>query len=90
MRCTDLNINLSESSKYRTDSKLYLPGPNDAANDAPPTTWAVSGSRVISGFVLLPCPSFVISTAIRGFLVPSGNVYLWMAVRRVEVSSTRM
>lgn len=41
-----------------------------------PVTRAVSGSRSISGSVLLICPSLVISTTMRGVFVPAGNVYL--------------
>jgi hypothetical protein len=42
------------------------------------------------GSVLLVCPSFVKSTAIRGLFEEMGNVYRCRAVRRVAVSSTRM
>jgi hypothetical protein len=42
------------------------------------------------GFWPLCWPSLVMSTNMRGWFVPAGKVYLWRAVRRVEVSSTRM
>ena len=44
----------------------------------------------MAGSVLLREPSLAMSTTILGFTVPAGNVYLWRAVRRVAVSSTRM
>lgn len=55
---------------------MNIPGPKEAAKLEPPLTWPVVGSNVMTGLVLLCCPSFEISTAMRGFSVPAGNVYL--------------
>ena len=55
-----------------------------------PTTRPVLGSTVMTGLVLLCWPSFVMSTTIRGAVEDAGKVYRCSAVRRVEVSSTRM
>lgn len=54
-----------------------------------PVTLPVSGSMFMNGLVLLCCPSFVISTTMRGSFEVVGNVYRCSATRRVEVSSTR-
>jgi hypothetical protein len=76
----------NQPQKYQGET--YSQGPKELEYDAQPSTCPVCGSMDTVGFRPLRWPSLVISTNIRGSVVPIGKVYRCRAARREVVSST--